>query len=304
MPNQSKGISIAVVAVAGAFGLAVWAGRILLLAGGAHELPYPAVTDTTTDPTVFPTVVGKPTVGLDLQKLFTVSPPVLAHGKALYDARCVMCHGLAGKGDGAAAVAFTPRPRDFTKPQGWTVGFTIADIYTTLSDGIKGTAMPAFDALTPEERFAVVHYVQSFGAFDHHDKPAAEIAQIDARYHLSEGPLGPNQVAVPTVITHMVAEYVAPPAIRMPAASDHSPSAELCRGLIADSVRAAEVLAQTPDWRHDVPAFARVAMAGAPGNGFQPAVADLTAARWRAFHDELVKRTPVPAVAPADSTDR
>lgn len=300
MPQQSKGIAIAVVAFAGVIGLAIYGGRIVLLAGGAHELPYPAVRDTFPDPTVFPTQVGKATPGLDLQKMFAVTPAVLAHGKQLFDVNCAMCHGAAGKGDGVAAAALKPPPRDFTKPEGWTVGYTVADIYRTLSDGVTGTGMPAFSALSPPDRFAVTHYVQSLGHFDHHDNEVAEIKQIDARYHLGEGPRGPNKVAVPTVMQHMAAEYVAPPAVGTPSASDHSVPAQLRRRLVADPVRAAEVLSQVADWRSSLDDFARVAMSGTPENGFQPAVATLTAAQWQAFHDEVVKLTPQPT-APATS---
>jgi mono/diheme cytochrome c family protein len=35
-------------------------------------------------------------------------------GKAKYDANCVGCHGTAGKGDGPAAKALTPKPQDHT----------------------------------------------------------------------------------------------------------------------------------------------------------------------------------------------
>lgn len=301
MSKQSKGIAIAVVAFAAAIGLVIWGGRIVLLAGGAHEIPYPAVVDTFPDPTIFPAQEGKPTPGLDLAAQMTASPAALAQGKQLFAVNCVMCHGAAGKGDGAAAVALTPKPRDFSKAAGWTVGYTIADIYQTLTEGVKGTPMPAFDALTPTDRFAVAHYVQSLGAFDHHDDAAAEVKQIDARYHLGVGPRGPNKVAVPVVMAHMAAEYQAAPPVAAPPAADRSPGAELARRLVRDSVRAAEVLAQVPDWRASVDAFARVAAAGAPNDGFRAEVATLSAADWKAFHDELVKLTPRPDTGSVNS---
>lgn len=294
MPQQSKGITIAVVALAALIGLVIWGGRIVLLAGGAHELPYPAVTDTVPDPTIFATVIGKPTPGLDLKQLFTATPAVVAHGRQLFQTNCAICHGALGKGDGAAAVALTPKPRDFTNPAGWTLGYTIADIYRALTEGVKGSAMPAFSALSPTDRFAVGHFVQSVGKFDHHDNVAAEIQQLDARYHLGEGPRGLNKVAVPIVMRHMAAEYKAPPPVGMPPAADRSASAELRRHLVADPLRAAEVLSRVSDWRTNVDHLIQVAAAGAPGNGFNPAVADLTAAQWKALHDELVKLTPVP----------
>jgi hypothetical protein len=49
-----------------------------------------------------------------------------------------------------------------------------------------------------------------------------------------------------------------------------------------------------PDWRRDLDAFARVATADTPHNGFRSAVATLDRAQWKAFHDELVTLTPPP----------
>ncbi len=37
-----------------------------------------------------------------------------AKGKASYDQMCASCHGAAGKGDGAAAAALNPKPKDLS----------------------------------------------------------------------------------------------------------------------------------------------------------------------------------------------
>jgi mono/diheme cytochrome c family protein len=37
-----------------------------------------------------------------------------AHGQALYATQCALCHGGGGSGDGIAAPAINPKPRDFT----------------------------------------------------------------------------------------------------------------------------------------------------------------------------------------------
>jgi len=39
-----------------------------------------------------------------------------AKGKGSYDQMCASCHGPAGKGDGAAAAALNPKPKDLTNP--------------------------------------------------------------------------------------------------------------------------------------------------------------------------------------------
>ncbi len=301
MSEDSKRIVAVLIAVAVLLGIAIVGGGVLLRGRGSHWLSYRQATApgrSVPDPTVFKTVRGKVKPGLDLERLFTSSPAAVARGKKLFGDSCSACHGTAGKGDGPAAASLRPPPRNFTSPKGWTRGYTVSEIYTTLSEGIQNTPMPSFDTLSPADRFALTHYIQSLGKFDHHDDQDAEIKQLDAQYHLSRGSHTPNKVEVSIVMKHMAGEYVAPPAVRVPAASNADPGARLCRRAIADPVRAAEVLSQVPDWRTQLEPFARAAMAGAPQNGFQPEVAMLDRDQWQTLHDELVKRTPLPRHAP------
>lgn len=93
------------------------------------------------------------------------TPELLARGKALYDGRCALCHGFRGKGDGGMNVR--PRPRDLTSgryklkstPNGTLPADS--DIYRTITAGMRSTTMPAFHALAPEDRWALVHHLKS-----------------------------------------------------------------------------------------------------------------------------------------------
>lgn len=40
--------------------------------------------------------------------------PMAKEAAEIFNARCTMCHGAAGKGDGAAAQALNPKPRDMS----------------------------------------------------------------------------------------------------------------------------------------------------------------------------------------------
>jgi len=95
--------------------------------------------------------------------------PVHLHAQdvpALYRARCAVCHGPEGHGDGPAAALLTPAPRDFTSgvykfrstPSGTLP--TETDVVRTITRGLPGTSMPPFgDLLSESDRHALAQYV-------------------------------------------------------------------------------------------------------------------------------------------------
>ena len=100
----------------------------------------------------------------DLPKYVQGSPELLAKGKELFQTNCAVCHGVEGKGDGAGGSSLNPKPRNFHADAGvWTHGNTAWSIYYTLAIGSPGTGMASYKSLLPEDRWALVHYVMSFG---------------------------------------------------------------------------------------------------------------------------------------------
>jgi len=79
-------------------------------------------------------------------------------GEKLYNDKCNLCHGRQGDGNGPAAVAFSPKPANFTDPKFWQ---SIDD--KKIADTIrKGHGMmPAFD-LSPEQIKAITEYLNHF----------------------------------------------------------------------------------------------------------------------------------------------
>lgn len=99
----------------------------------------------------------------------TPPAPGSPSGKAIYEQRCVQCHGLDGRGDGAAAPVLIPRPRDLTsakfKLRTTESGSlpTDDDLLRTITYGIPGTSMPAWQPfLSQADIAAVATYVKSF----------------------------------------------------------------------------------------------------------------------------------------------
>lgn len=92
-------------------------------------------------------------------------PPDLVRGKAVYQERCVQCHGTTGDGEGPAAQYMYPRPRDYRKgifkftsnPYGYHP--LREDLVRTVRQGIRGTSMPGFSLLPEADQQSVVDYV-------------------------------------------------------------------------------------------------------------------------------------------------
>jgi DMSO reductase family type II enzyme heme b subunit len=88
-------------------------------------------------------------------------------GKAVYEAKCLLCHGEKGDGKGAGAELLLPRPRDFTKglyKVRSTEGRTTADqdIFRMITEGMPGTSMPGWAVLPEKDRWNLVAYLKTF----------------------------------------------------------------------------------------------------------------------------------------------
>lgn len=94
------------------------------------------------------------------KKAWEPSPELVAHGKAVFAQNCVSCHGDNGKGDGPAAAALNPRPRNFTGEAGWINGHKPSQIFKTLKEGV-GSGMASFATLPQDDRWGLAHYVAS-----------------------------------------------------------------------------------------------------------------------------------------------
>jgi mono/diheme cytochrome c family protein len=83
-------------------------------------------------------------------------------GARLYAERCSGCHGDHGNGDGPAAAALVPKPRNFVDAGFWQ-GRTVDQVKTTITKGKTGTMMPGFEGvLTDAEIDAVARFVKGF----------------------------------------------------------------------------------------------------------------------------------------------
>ena len=102
-------------------------------------------------------------------------------GARVYGERCAACHGDEGRGDGPAALALKPPPRNFRVPEFWR-GRTDVQIRLVVEHGRPGTLMAGFKGvLSRDEIAAVVRYVIGF-------RGSQDDARDDARHRDGEIP--------------------------------------------------------------------------------------------------------------------
>lgn len=82
------------------------------------------------------------------------NPEAIEQGRALFRLTCSLCHGIDARGG---------RGPDLTSGR-WTHGESDAAIFRTVTKGVPGTAMPAFDWLREEEVWMLVAFLRSLGA--------------------------------------------------------------------------------------------------------------------------------------------
>jgi mono/diheme cytochrome c family protein len=117
--------------------------------------------------------------------------PAPERGKALFATHCAVCHGATGAGDGPAAYLLSPRARDFTrgsfKIRSTATGSlpTDQDLFRTISSGMAGTAMPAWDHLSDADRWGLVDVVKTFSARFREEGPGETVTIAEPPADLS-----------------------------------------------------------------------------------------------------------------------
>ena len=83
------------------------------------------------------------------------------NGKALYEAKCLKCHGKSGEGDGKSAKALNTQPTDFTKKLS-----SDAQLFKAIKQGGQSVGlskeMPDFPGLSDQEVNDTIAYIKTF----------------------------------------------------------------------------------------------------------------------------------------------
>ena len=106
------------------------------------------------------------------------SPESIKRGGELFQSlNCWSCHGKDGRGHGPSAASLTDSkgypitPFDFTSGARFKCGDSDPEMFRDLVTGLDGTPMPSFaNAMTPDQRWDVVHYIGSLHVSRKHSK--------------------------------------------------------------------------------------------------------------------------------------
>jgi len=110
------------------------------------------------------------------------SPGLLERGLDLYARYCAFCHGDEGDGQGRLSEWLDTKPRDFTAGKykfRSTIGTSLptdTDLFRTVTRGVPGTSMPSWSMLSPDDRWALVHFIKTFSQRFEKEQPSAPMA--------------------------------------------------------------------------------------------------------------------------------
>jgi len=112
----------------------------------------------------------------------------LLQGKKVYQTYCMGCHGVKGDGQGPAAGFLNPKPRNFisgeyrfsSRPSGDVP--TDQDLFRTITEGLHGSSMPAWNLMPESDRWAVVAYLKTFAPDKWKFMPGAETTVAEDPY--------------------------------------------------------------------------------------------------------------------------
>jgi mono/diheme cytochrome c family protein len=218
---------------------------------------------------------------IDIFKFKEPTSELVQKGKELYLKTCASCHNETGAGGGPASVGLNPAPRNFTSPDGWINGRTLSGIYTTLEEGIPGSAMISYNFLTPEERIALAQYIRTTFMKDPPMDTDNDLEALNQVYNLSKGMKVPAQIPVSAAMELVVQDANQKlaklnNAITKIDNDKNNPSAKLLNNVCSDEKLALSSLINSDSWRQNENSLFHFLTINVNQNGFNGTVYNLT----------------------------
>jgi mono/diheme cytochrome c family protein len=229
---------------------------------------------------------------VDIKVISISTPELIGKGSETYKTICSSCHGDAGAGGGPGSIGLNPAPRNFTSPDGWKNGETISGIYTTLQEGIPNGSMIAYDFLTAEEKFGLIHYMRSEFITDPPVDSESELKALDQIYNLSAGTEMPGQI--PTELAQQIVKDENNEKIERINSvceqvlnDDSDPSAMLLNDVTSNLQLAFSALLNSDTWRGNKEALVLFLTDNVNQNGFNGRIFSLDQNEWSSIYNYL-----------------
>ncbi|MBK7106440.1 MAG: cytochrome c [Ignavibacteriae bacterium] len=222
---------------------------------------------------------------VDLGLISNPTNEMIEKGNTLYQTNCASCHGAEGNGDGIAAAALNPKPRNFHQKDGWTNGRNFSNIFNTLQKGVPNTGMIAYEFIPVADRIAIIQFIRKMTDFP--EVANTEIAELDQTYSLSKGVISPNNVSLETATkkiaeeSHLVESNLNSIIEKVNSNSDQQ-IANIFNNYVLDKQKVISIFNRDFAQNKDVDLFINKLITSPTANGFKPSIIDLP-------KDELVK---------------
>ncbi|MBI1931234.1 MAG: cytochrome c [Ignavibacteriales bacterium] len=229
---------------------------------------------------------------VDLKLISSPTNELIEKGKTLFKTNCASCHGDNGNGDGAAAAALNPKPRNFHQADGWTNGRNFSNIFSTLQKGVPNTGMIAYEFIPVEDRIAIIQFIRTFTDF-----PAVsdeEIASMDQTYGLSKGVISPSNIPIDVAekkIEEENQQFISKVDSILAKVNLNSDAEVLniFNNYVLDKKRVAEVFSRDFVQNKDAEIFISKIIVAPVANGFKPNIVELSKGELIKLYNVLSK---------------
>jgi len=229
---------------------------------------------------------------VDVNQISVPTPELISIGSKIYKSTCAVCHGDDGIGIGPGSVGLNPAPRNFTNHDGWINGETITGIYTTLQEGTLNSSMIAYDFLTPEENFGLVHYIRSEFIDDPPVDDEMDLSGLDMLYDLSAGMKVAGQMPTESAM-QLIIENHAQKFDKITTVVENinknlgSKSSQLLIGVIDNLQLALSALENSDKWQGSEDMFIKFLTTNVNQNGFNGKIFNLSSDEWNTLYNYL-----------------
>ncbi len=233
---------------------------------------------------------GGVSAAVDLSEISNPTPEFVAKGKQLFTTTCSSCHGTDGKGDGVAAAALNPKPRNFHQTDGWTNGREFSNIFKTLKTGVPNTSMVAYDFIPIADRIAIIQYMRTFADFPKVTKE--EVDDLDQTYGLSKGEVTPSTITLEMAANKIAEESVENinvKSIISKLESENTPSVELFNQYALNKEQVVTIFNRDLKKNNNVNLFISQVIVSPKANGFKPDVVNLSKDQLTQLYNLLIK---------------